>query len=285
LFCSRRVVFTLIGVLLLFTALAKLGMLVTDSFADVRVGISKKILWFSLLAELGLAYLNFRQKHPDSLALLNTVVFSSFAIFAAGRLLLGYGGCGCAGNLEIPGWVFLTIDISIVSWFCRNGNARWELIATARELIACGSRCSPERRGRWAGAAVFAGLLLSWVFGWQVPLITPVLERVLGSDTIQTLVRIDDPLILDVQATGQVEIANRSSHPAKIIGISRSCRCFDLSEDPISKIIPANGRLTLPLVIKPNKTGPLHQRVELYVDHPKLFRVNVGVFCSVKGED
>jgi hypothetical protein len=89
---------------------------------------------------------------------------------------------------------------------------------------------------------------------------------------------------MDQEQSGQVELLNHSFQPAKIIGISRSCRCFDISQDPVSQIIPANGRLVLPLVIKPNKLGPLHQRVELYVDHPIMFRVNVNVVSSVQGE-
>ena len=45
---SDRVVCYLIGVLLLLTATAKFWMLISDSFADVRVGISKEVLWFSV---------------------------------------------------------------------------------------------------------------------------------------------------------------------------------------------------------------------------------------------
>jgi hypothetical protein len=96
---------------------------------------------------------------------------------------------------------------------------------------------------------------------------------------------IDDRLTLNQQYIGQVEFRNRSSQPARIIGVSRSCRCFDLAEDPISQIIPAKGRLVLPLVIKPNKLGPLRQRIELYLDHAKQFRVNVDVFSLVKVDE
>ena len=105
-----------------------------------------------------------------------------------------------------------------------------------------------------------------------------------GEDAIQATVTIDDDLTLDIETTGQVELVNRSYQPAKIIGVLSSCRCFDISEDPVSKIIPASGALVLPLVIKPNKVGPLHQRVELYLDHPKQFRVSISVVSSVKGE-
>ncbi len=67
--------------------------------------------------------------------------------------------------------------------------------------------------------------------------------------------------------------------------MEQSCRCFELVEDPVSKIIPANEQILLSLAIKPNKSGPLHQRVNLFLDHPKQFRVNIDVVSSVKGEE
>jgi hypothetical protein len=51
----------------------------------------------------------------------------------------------------------------------------------------------------------------------------------------------------------------------------------------MSKIIRANERISLPLVIKPTKLGPLHQRVVLFLDHPRQFRLNVDVLNPVEG--
>jgi hypothetical protein len=95
------------------------------------------------------------------------------------------------------------------------------------------------------------------------------------------VVHIEGDLILNQEASGELKIHNRSGQSAKIIGISRSCRCFDLVEDLNSKIIPANGSLSLSLVVRPNRLGPLHQRVVLFLDHPKQFRMNVDVLGSV----
>ena len=134
-FSSGRIVFTLIAGLLLFTAIAKLSMLLTDSFADVRVGISKEILWFSVLFEFGLAALNLRLKNINVLALINTVVFASFGFFAGTRWLLGYGSCGCSGNLELPAWIFITIDAAIVACFLRTQTARGRVWAGFPQLM------------------------------------------------------------------------------------------------------------------------------------------------------
>ena len=107
----------------------------------------------------------------------------------------------------------------------------------------------------------------------------------LGEPLIQANVELAGELVFGEESLGQAVIWNRSPQPAKIIGIARSCRCFDIGDASIAQIIPANDRLSLPLVIKPNKLGPLHQRVEIFLDHPEQFRVNVNVFGSVQGVD
>ena len=61
-----RIPFCLVGLLLTVTAIAKLWMLLTDSFADIRVGLPKEILWLSVAFEFWLAYENFRLRdHRD----------------------------------------------------------------------------------------------------------------------------------------------------------------------------------------------------------------------------
>ena len=276
---GSRVVFYLIAVLLTATALAKLWMLVTDSFADVRVGIPREILWLSVGFELWLAFENFRVRDHRVLALINTVVFSAFAIFASIRWLLGYASCGCSGSLELPVWIFILIDLVIVSWFTASRRSRSHLVAGGHQLVSDWTGWSSETRGWLAGMGLFASLII----GMQSPLAAPLRAMVLSEPAIKATVQHDDGLSLNQQSPGTVEIENRSSRPAKNIGISRSCRCFDLIESPVSKSIPANGRIALPLAIKPIKSGPLHQRVELYLDHPDQFRVSVDVFGFVKG--
>lgn len=275
-----RILFSLIGILLSATAIAKLWMLLTDSFADIRVGLPKEILWLSVAFEFWLAYENFRLRDDRVMAFVNTLVFASFAIFASVRLAMGYASCGCSGSLEIPAWVFVLIDVWVVAWFS-GSIARRNLIAKGlRHLLQGWSSWSPEQRGRLAGLGIVASLII----GIQLPFASPLRTMILGELPIQAVVRIDSELGLNQETSGEVKIHNRSGQPAKIIGISRSCRCFDLVEDPISKVIPADGSLPLSLVVRPNRLGPLHQRVVLFLDHPKQFRMNVDVFGSVKGK-
>ena len=271
----------LIGLLLMATAIAKLWMLLTDSFADVRVGISKEILWPSVAFEFWLAYENFRLRDIRVMSFINVVVFTVFAVFASVRWLLGYVSCGCSGSLELPAWIFIGLDLGIVTWLTASRSSRDRTTAGLRELGFRWQRYPPSARGRLAGLAIFASAIVVM----QLSVAAPVRAMLFGDLKIQAIVKIDGDLIFGEAANCQVEIVNQSYRSAKIIGFSRSCRCFDLSEDPISKTIPANGRLVFPLVIKPTKLGQLHQRVELFLDHPNQFRVNVDVFGSVKGEE
>jgi hypothetical protein len=147
------------------------------------------------------------------------------------------------------------------------------------QIVLGWSSRSPENRGCLAGVGI-SGVLIA---GMQLPAASPLRVIVLGEPAIQAVVQIDGELILDQESTGLVKLQNRSGQPAKIIGIARSCRCFDLVEDPVTKIIRANEQVSLPLAIKPNKFGLFHQRVEVYLDHPQQLRMNVDVVGYVQG--
>jgi hypothetical protein len=276
-----RVPFYLIGLLLTAMAIAKLWMLLTDSFADIRIGLPKEILWLSVAFEFWLALENFRLRDQRVMAFINTIVFASFAIFASVRLAMGYKSCGCSGSLEIPAWVFIVIDLGIVAWFAGTGRSRRRLLDGSRFLVHQWSECTPDRRGRWAGLLVFALLLVAL----QQPIINPVRAFLFSESPIKSVLYLDaEDLMVNQLSTGYVELLNRSLQPAKIVGLTKSCRCFDFGEDPISTVIPTNGKVKLPLLIKPTRSGSLQQRVELYLDHPKQFRLKIDVVKNVKGE-
>ena len=92
------------------------------------------------------------------------------------------------------------------------------------------------------------------------------------------------PLAVGGSASAVVELRNRSAFPARIVGVARSCRCFDFREDPVSLVLPAHARITRALVIRPRRSGPIHQRIDLFLDHPEQFRLAVHLVGSVSGE-
>ena len=156
-----RIVFLLIAALLLFTAVAKLWMLLTDPFADVRVGIPKGILWFSVLFEFALAFLNLRHQDVKLLSFINTVVFASFGLFATARWLLGYGSCGCSGNLEFPAWGFILVDGLVVAWCILNKARSHQAVEGGMHLLQSFQGLSPEAQGKWSCVAFALVILFS----------------------------------------------------------------------------------------------------------------------------
>jgi len=275
-----RVVFFLIGCLLAVTAVLKLWMLLTDPFADVHVGLQKEILWLNVAFEFGLAWLNFRSTDHDVVVFVDIVVFSTFALFLSVRRLMGYGSCGCSGALDIPMWVFGVLDVSIVVWLVMTTWRKNSFFQGLKSLQRLWGVWTPDKRGLVAGA----GLFIAIVLGLQLPLASQVRAAVLGEPEIQGFFGAGGELFLDRSSPAEIKIWNYSSWPAKIVGVSKSCRCIEFRENPTSRTIPAHNRISLPLTIKPLKFGPLQQRVELFLDHPEQFRVRVDVFGSVKGE-
>ncbi len=275
-----RVPYFAIALLLTATAIAKLWMLLTDPFADVRVGLPREILWLSVAFEFWLAFENFRLRDHRVMAFVNSVVFASFAIVASIRLAMGYGSCGCSGSLELPTWFFIVIDVGVVAWFTGSEAARTQVASGIVHLSQIWSFWSSEKRGRFVGLVFFAVIVVAI----QLPFAAAFRAVLMGEQPFQAIVRFDGDLKIGEAWTGLVEIHNRSFESAKVVGASRSCRCFDLADDPVSTKIPANSFISLPLVIKPNRLGPINQRVVLFLDHPKQFRLNIDVFSTVKKE-
>ena len=273
----RGIPFALIGIMLLLTAGAKAWLLISDSFADIRVGLSTEILWLAVAFEVFLAFANFFWRDRHSLACVDTVVFACFAVFAATRLMLGYSNCGCSGGLEIPGWVFLLIDVLIVGWFMCRSQSRSSVSAGVSSLRVAWKRMSMSQRGRLAGI----GLLAIFLVLLQLPFAAQLRANVFG-DPILARVEVDEVLRVGIPTQGTIELANRSSESVTLVGVSRSCKCLELINYPYNPVVGASGTLALKIEIKPEKSGPLRQRVVLFVDHPEQFRVTCDLFCQVE---
>lgn len=270
----------LIGLLLSEMAIAKLWMLVTDPFADIRVGLPKSILWISVAFDFALAWINFSAKDHRLLILVNLAVFAAFAVFSSIRWMLGYSSCGCSGSLELPIWYFVMLDIGLVIWLLFVGHRHGLLDNGPSHLASVWRSLSPMRRGQVAGVGLFLVVMLAI----QFPIAAPLRSVVLGEPKIQATVSVTDPLKVGEECSGEVELHNTSSFPARIIGISHSCRCFDFRDDPTTVVLPAHSRISRALIIKPRESGPLRERIELFLDHPEQFRVAVNFVGMSKGD-
>ena len=215
---ANNLPFYLIALLLATTAIAKLWMLLTDPFGEIRVGIPREILWLSVAFELWLAFENFRIRDRRVLAFVNTVVFGLFAIFAAIRWMLGYGSCGCSGNLELPTWIFVLLDIGIVAWFGATVSGRTKISMGVSKAI---DRLQSPGGGNLGGWVI--GSLLSIVcvtcFSSQ-SLFSISSENQFVEPVIRNLRLVDSNLELEFVLT------NQSNTPFEIIGFKSSCSCL-----------------------------------------------------------
>lgn len=137
---------------------------------------------------------------------------------------------------------------------------------------------SPKARGRLVGLAFFLG-----VIGFlSLYLASPLRQLIFGDGPAAIVARVEniDQWVVGKEAKCQVEISNRSNLPTKIVGITDSCSCLNFDENLVPQVIPPNGKLTLPFSIKPYIAGPIHQRVILFLDHPKHFRMHIDVVGS-----
>jgi hypothetical protein len=276
----QRVFFWLIALLLLFTAGAKVWMLLTDPFTEVRLAISREILWLGIAIEFSVAVVNLMSNRLVSISCVNFLLFLGLGVFAFARWLLGYQNCGCAGTLELPTWIFIVIDFGIVSvilFINQNTHFLSRGIDSFRKVWR---GFTPTIRGQFAGISFFSIFLIAL----QLPFATPVRTAIFGKPLVVSTVRIPDDMMVGIETLGEVEIRNHSSFPARIIGVRRSCACFDFSTTPMGEIIPPNGMFSQVIYVKPKQTGRLLQQVDLFLEHPKQFRVPVIVYGKVKGD-
>ncbi len=218
--------------------------------------------------------------------------------------LLGYGSCGCSGNIEIPATLFIAIDWAIVAWFVTGGfgfvRHPWEAIVSMKiEFSRCWHAQSAVSRQRWLGGGLFAAALGLM----QLPVAQPVWTAIMGKPAIVAAVAFEGDLRLNQTQAGSVTINNRSNQAAKVIGMDRSCRCFELADgylkkgaDPLEahqffkvNTLAGEGQTpfsdSLPLVIKPNKTGLIQQRIVLFLEHSESFRVPINLAVFAKGDE
>ena len=133
---SIQITRTLIGLLLSVTAAAKLHLLLTDPFADLRAGLTVPVIWLAVVLELALAWMNFRGRDARLVMIANVAVFALFTALSTTRWLRGHSSCGCAGSLELPVQVFALLDAGIVVWLVWLGRRTGVLVGAAGHLPA-----------------------------------------------------------------------------------------------------------------------------------------------------
>ncbi len=233
-----KFVFRLIAILLTVTSVAKLWMLLTDSFT-------------------------------------NAIVFASFGIFAAIRWSLGYTSCGCSGNLELPPWVFILIDVGILIGLLSFNAFRYAIPAGYRGLKLRYLQIPKHRKGQLAGFMAAVAIFVSL----ELEILSPLRARLLGDSPILATALISENMTVGMPSFSSVSIINRSNLPARVVGFSKSCSCVEFKAEPI--LIPANSTWNTEITIVPKIVGNFHQRVVFFLDHPDQFRLKIDVLGNV----
>jgi hypothetical protein len=112
----------------------------------------------------------------------------------------------------------------------------------------------------------------------------PLRAAILNGAPITSEVQLLSELTIGSEFEAKVTLWNRSGDVAQIIGQSKSCSCITLAETLYGRTIPAYEHISIPVSIRPNKLGSLHQRVTVFLSHSKQFRVNVDIIGQVFGE-
>ncbi len=220
-----RIVFFLIGCLLAFTATAKLWMLMTDPFADVRLILSREVLWVVVIFELSLAYANFVFGSRKWLPAIDILVFTAFGIFSFVTVLLGYDDCGCAGGFRIPSVFFVITDFAIVTVLAASSLYQHNRFFGLQELKRHLQSLRAEQKGLLLGFSVFVlGLFLI-----QLPIAEKLRMMILGGRHISGKVEIAGDILLGQDSIAMARLTNLSDHPATVLGSAKSCSCFVLA--------------------------------------------------------
>ena len=229
-----RSFFSFIGILLVSTAILKLWAVFTDSFADVHIGLPRIVIYLLIFFELVIGIWNLAFTHSKVLALINTITFSTFTIAALAKFVMGVESCGCAGMLELPTWVFLLIDLSIMLGLL------WNFKETQQGLVQVRSefgKISSSARGQIIGFLIALSIFILSQFEFSKRLD----ELIVGKPQISTAVTFKEKPIAGQILFANVTIANNSPWPARFIGSQKSCNCVSTLQS--IKMIEPNDKI------------------------------------------
>ena len=110
----ERIVFFLIGGLLIAAATSKAAYLLTNPVADIHLGLPTEVIWLSVVIDFAVGATNLASCRTRLLSFVNLVVFTGFFLFNLVRFAGGETTCACSGFFEIPIWITLLLDLSVV---------------------------------------------------------------------------------------------------------------------------------------------------------------------------
>ncbi len=277
----ERIVFFLIGGLLIAAATSKAAYLLTNPFADIHLGLPAEVIWLSVVIDFALGAANLALGRTRLLSFVNLVVFTGFCLFNLVRFVGGETTCRCSGFLEIPIWITLLLDLSVVCFFVHSRHRRQEAIHGAKDLHTIFAGANPIVGGIAAGA----GFLIVVVVAFPTLGLGSLGDRLFANGAIEAQAAYQNDLQVGQQKLIEVAIRNNSNWPARFVGVQGSCSCLSIADDLAARELPPRGHALLPIWITPPQTGKLHQRLTIFLEHQERFRIDVEVVGFVKRGD
>lgn len=248
------------------SASMKVHLLVSDPFADIRVGVPASLIIASTCVELFSVIFVLGGRHPKAVHIVLASVFAVFLLVSAINVLLGANKCACGGALQLPPLVFLRIDVlALVALFY------------LRPPVAGAERPFPWNWVHFAlgVVTVFAGYSFANHSAAGRELIARYLsDREVFSDAVDV-----GKKPITETARCELQLRNVSAQVVHVVGVKKSCTCI-IPQNRFPIAIGPGQSTGLPIQVNPSKAGDMHQRLRLFLDSRSQPFVDVDVFGS-----
>jgi hypothetical protein len=255
-----------VALVLLATGGLKIHQLLTDPFADLKIGYSRFWLWGAGMAEVGVGVFVFWNRITSLSWWILTVLFLVLMLFASWNIWNGQSDCGCAGAISISPWVFWLFDIGVLACLIALRPSR-----EVTPIIQVGSSSGST----WG--ALLGGFLVIFLFlAFQADAVPSSLASWLGRRPLAN-VRVDLGQRAGLNPFDQtVILSNPTDQDMRIVGVEKSCKCVVWHHSALPTL-SSRGTAEITLTVLPTSKGPFHQRVKFYVDSPQQYSFAVDI--------
>jgi len=266
---SRRIVFVVLGLFLIVTALLKAQGTADGALGQNMILFSPHLRFLVMEAEalLGLWLLSgWAKRTAWVFAVAFFLVVAGFSLYLG---LMGQSSCGCFGRIQVSPWSAFALDVACLAvlGLCRPSFRRAEREITTASLwlreaitITCGAGAILAMclGGILLAGGSRPGDFLARVRGERISVDPPVTD--IGSD------------VAGKRRQFTVRLQNHCDRTVKIIGGTTSCACVVTDDLPVS--IPPGG--SVPVAVRAGFKGTpglFQQEFVFYTDDKKQKRV------------
>lgn len=271
-----RASLVVLGLILFTAAVAKIGLLWSDPFADLTTGFPIWLIVLAIVSELALGIAVFTHISVPLLWFGYTSFFAILLIVSFTRWNMGFQSCDCFGSIKLPVWVtpvFNLLAVFVLLWNSPQPRAIAASLVKVKQMIFH-FWTDPARSGMLAG--VCAVCLAIFVVPGRNLQITPFARQAIADQRV-----LISGLNYGETATVVARLHNPSKFPFKIVGNNRSCGCVALIGQQVT--IESGAWYDVEISVRLNSEHKWHQRVVFFVEHPSQDRLQIDLVHYPKG--